>query len=177
MTNLNGRGQSRGVVLGAMAVLTLVLVLGIKFFMSDDTSSMQAPPAGQGQIFNTQPAADKPPEGLRAPVGPVSGSSSGLEMFSKTNAGYYGEDASTAAAAGQGAAPEVKKSTAAVTKRGAAKARPKVKATVIPRMKMGSLGGVAPSNVAPGGQGQMPDMSGLMKQVQQRTGQGNTSGD
>ncbi|MBI5743863.1 MAG: hypothetical protein HY952_04885 [Elusimicrobia bacterium] len=176
MANLNGRGQSRGVVLGAMAVLTAALVLGIKFFMSDDTTSTQAPPPGQGQIFNTQ-AAEKPPEGLRAPVGPVSGSGSGLEMFSKTNAGYYGEEASTAAAAGQGAGPEVKKSTAAVTKRGAAEAKPKVKATVIPRMKMGSLGGVTPSNVAPGGQGQMPDMSGIMKQVQQRTGQGNTSGD
>jgi hypothetical protein len=160
-------------LLAALAALTVGLVLGIKFFLGEDAPATQEPPPDQGQLFSTQ-AADKPPEGLRTAADPVSGGSSGLDMFSKTNAGYYGEEGSTEAAAAQtGAAPEVTKSSATAVKKGANTAKPK--ATVIPRMKQSSLGGITPSNVTPGGQGQMPDISSILKQAQRSNN--NSSGD
>lgn len=158
--------QSRGLLLAAMAVITLALVAGIKFIMSDDTSSVPEQPAQREQLFKDPP----PPQGLNPAARSETGSGGGLDMFSKTNAGYYGEEASTAPAAAQGAtAPEVRKSTAAAARKPAPKTRKR--GTVIPRMKSTSFGTVSPTNVAPGGAGQnMPDLSGMLKQAQQRSG-------
>jgi len=161
------------VLLAGLAALTLALVLGIKFFMGEDAASVQEPAPDQGQLFSEQDAA-KPPEGLRTAASPVSGGGSGLEMFSKTNSGYYGVDAATEAAEAQpGTAPEVAKSSPTAVKKTAARMKPK--ATVIPRMRTSSLGGITPSNVTPSGQGQMPDISAIIKQAQQ-SGKTNSSG-
>jgi len=169
MVNLiETKKRSHGLLLAGIAVLTLVLLLGIKFFMSDDTASAPEQPAAREQLFK-EPEA---PQGLNPALRPQSAANSGLDMFSKTNAGYYGEEESTAPAVAQGAAPpEVRKSTAAAARRAPAKAR--AKGTVIPRMKSTSFGGVSPTNVTPGGAGQnMPDLSGILKQAQQRPGGG-----
>lgn len=155
-----------GLLLAGIAVLTLVLVAGIKFFMSDDTASLPEQPAQREQLFKEPP----PPQGLNPAARSETGSGGGLDMFSKTNAGYYGEEASTGPAVAQdAAAPEVRKSTAAALRKAPAKARKK--GTVIPRMKSGGFGAISPTNVAPGGAGQnMPDLSGILKQAQQRSG-------
>jgi hypothetical protein len=165
---IDPKKQSRGMLLAVMAALTLALVAGIKFIMSDDTSSLPEQPAQREQLFKEPP----PPQGLNPAARSETGSGGGLDMFSKTNAGYYGEEESTATAAAQGAAaPEVRKSTAVAPRKPAAKARKK--GTVIPRMKSGSFGAISPTNVAPGGAGQnMPDLSGMIKQAQQRSGGG-----
>jgi len=159
--------QSHGLLLAGIAVLTLVLLLGIKFFMSDDTASAPEQPAAKEQLFKEP----EPPQGLNPAMRPQSAANSGLDMFSKTNAGYYGEEESTAPAVAQSAAaPEVRKSTVAAARKAPAKTRA---GTVIPRMKSTSFGGVSPTNVTPGGAGQnMPDLSGILKQAQQRSGGG-----
>jgi hypothetical protein len=175
MTNLTERkGQARGLLLAGLAVLTLALLMGMKYFMRDDTAAGSEKPAERQQLFQ-EPAAGQPPPGLNpAARSESSGSGGGLDMFSKTNAGYYGADASTAAAAAPAAAPEVKKSTAPAAVKAAA-AKPK--GTVIPRMKPSSLGTVTPGNVSAHGAGQgMPDISGMLKQAQQQAGKTNSSG-
>jgi len=161
-------------LLAGIVVVTLALVLGIKMFMGDNSSAVSEQPAERQQVFN-EPAADKPPPGLNpAARSESSESGGGLDMFSKTNAGYYGEEESTAAAAGQKAAePEVRKSTAPAARKTAA-AKPK--GTVIPRLHS-SLGTIAPGNVSPHSAGQgMPDISGMMKQAQEQAGKNNPSG-
>ncbi|MDA8131000.1 MAG: hypothetical protein M0011_05800 [Elusimicrobia bacterium] len=167
-------GQTRGMLLAGIAVLTVGLVLAMKFFMGDDTAQTQEQPPAAGKLFS-EPEAPKPPE-LKTPQTSVA-SGGALDMFSKANAGYYGDEESTAAAAGAGtAAPaEVKKSTAAARKSGA---RPKAKApaTVIPRLKPVSFGGVRPSNVGPASGGQMPDISNMIKQAQEEAGKNGTGG-
>ena len=162
---------SKGPLLAAIAAITLALVAGIKFFMSDDISSAPEQPAQGEQLFKEPP----PPQGFNPAARSETGSGGGLDMFSKTNAGYYGEEESTGTAAAQSAAaPEVRKSTAAAVRKTPAKARRK--GTVIPRMKSGSFGAISPTSVAPGGAGQnMPDLSGILKQAQQNSGKG--SGD
>jgi hypothetical protein len=148
--------------------------MGMKYFMSDDTAAGAEKPAERQPLFQEQPAAGQPPQGLNPAARSESGSGGGLDMFSKTNAGYYGADESTAAAAAPAAVPEVRKSTPT----GAAKAAaPKPKGTVIPRMKPSSLGTVTPGNVSAHGAGQgMPDISGMLKQAQQQAGKNNPSG-
>lgn len=174
MTNLNERkGHGAGLLLACLAALTLALVLGIKFFMSDDTPEVSGQPAAKQELFN-EPAAGGTPPGLNPAARSENGSGGGLDMFSKTNAGYYGEEASTAAAAAQKpAGPEVRKSTASA----AGKTAAKPKGTVIPRMKPSTLGAVSPNNVSPHGAGQgMPDISGMLKQAREQAGKNGTSG-
>lgn len=155
-------------------MLTLALVLGIKFFVSDDTAEVSQPAAERQQLFKGSEAGETPP-GLNPAARSETGSGGGLDMFSKTNAGYYGPEESTAAATGQNAAvPEVVKSTSAAARRAAAV---KPKGTVIPRLKPSSLGTISPGNVSPTGAGQsMPDISGMLKQAQEQAGKNNPSG-
>jgi hypothetical protein len=174
MTNyIDPKKPSRGLLLAGMAALTMALVIGIKVFMSDDTASAPPPAADRQPLFKPQPAAADAPPGLLPAARPESGS--GLEMFTKTNAGYYGEEESTATADAQKTAePAVKTSTAPAVRKAAAAKR---KTTVIPRMQPASFKGIAPSNVAPTGAGQgMPDISGMLKQAGQQTGNKDISG-
>jgi hypothetical protein len=94
-------------------------------------------------------------------------------MFSKTNAGYYGEDEEEAEVP---AAPAPKAKTArtadSAVKKAAAK--PKAKTTSIPRMNVTPFKSITPTSIAPsgaGGQQGMPDLSTIMKQAQEQAGQ------
>jgi hypothetical protein len=171
MTNLIERkGQSHGLLLAGLAVLTLALVMGIKFFMSDDTAQGSEKPAERQQLFQ-EPEAGKPPPGLNPAARSETGSGGGLDMFSRTNAGYYGVEEPTAAVKAPAAVPAVLKSTAAA----AGKTPAKPKGTVIPRMNS-TLGAITPANVSAHGAGQgMPDISGMLKQAQE-AGTNNPSG-
>jgi hypothetical protein len=175
MANLIERkAQNRGLLLAALAALTLALVIGIRYFMSDDTAAVSERPQDQQQLFK-DPAADAPPPGLNPAARSETGSGGGLDMFSKTNAGYYGEEESTGAAAAQtAAAPEGDKPAA--RKAGAVKA--KTKGTVIPRLKSATFGTISPGNAAARGAGQnMPDISNMLKQAGQQAGKTDPSGD
>lgn len=168
MANFNEATKiPKGLLLAALAALTLALLFGIRFFMSDDTSAGVFQQEGKQELFKDE--LQRPPGGNPA-ARSEAGSGGGLDMFSKTNAGYYGEEESTGTAQAPAAGAPAAKKAAAPAARKAAAAKPK--ATVIPRMKRSSFGGVSPTNVAPGGAGQgMPDISGMLKQAQQRTGQ------
>ena len=175
MLNTNGRkGQARGLLLAGVAALTVILLLAMRYFMSDNAAQPEEPVPSAGQLFSGQSEAK--PESLRTSQTSVP-SGGALDMFSKANAGLYGEEESTAAAvvpAAGAKAPEVRKSTAPAARKPAAK--PKPQATVIPRLKPVSFGGVKPNAVSPGGAGQMPDISSMIKQAQEEAGQAGAGG-
>lgn len=177
MANFTERkGQGRGMLLAVIGALTLALLAGMKFFMTDDTVVTAEAPAAGERMFGG-PAAPAPPPGLNPASRPVSAPGSGLDMFSKANAGYYGGEESTApVAAAAIPAPEVKRSTAPAARKAAAKPLPK--GTVIPRMQGSSFGRTSPTSVTPHGAGQgMPDISGMLKQAQDQAGKNSSSGD
>ena len=163
-------------MLAGIAGLTLALVIVGKLFMSDDTAAVPEPAVGRQQLFKEPDT----PSGLNPAARSESSSSGGgLDMFSQTNAGFYGEGKSTAAAEEQ-AAPAVVRSTkpaagkAAAGKAAAKKAKPK--GAVIPRLKPTSFD-KTPTNVSPGGAKQgMPDISEMMKQMKQQGGNKNPPG-
>lgn len=165
MPNFNDTARiPKGLLLAALAALTLALLFGIKFFMSDDTSSGAFPQEVRQDLFK----GDQQIPGRNPAARSETGSGGGLDMFSKTNAGYYGEEESTGTAEAPQAAPRAPKAAAAPAA-GKAAGKPKTKSTVIPRMKPANFGGIAPTNVAPAGAGQgMPDISGMLKQAQQQ---------
>ncbi len=173
---MNGEksGPGRGLLLAGLAVMTLIIIAGMKYFVNDDSSAVQQQPAAsQQQLFKDEEGQAPPPPGL-APSRSESSSGGGLDMFSKTNAGYYGEDASTpVAGAPADSAPEVKRSTAAAVRKTAAKQQPK--GTVIPRMQAPKpFGSAAQTEVTPHSPGQgMPDISNMLKQAQQQQQSGN----
>lgn len=167
INRLERKGQSRGILLAGIAVLTVALLIGMKIFMSDDTSEGTERAAGRQPMFE-DPGAGKPPAGLNPAARSETGSGGGLEMFSKTNAGYYGEEESTAASTAPAAGQAAARSTAPAAGSVAA-AKPKAQGTVIPRMQSSSFGAISPSNVAAHSAGQsMPDISGLVKQAQEQ---------
>lgn len=165
MPNFNEpRKIPHGLLLAALAALTLLLVGGIWFFMKEDGPAAAAPAAGQ-EIFK----GSEQPRALNPAARSETGSSGGLDMFSKTNAGYYGEEESTGTAEAPQAGPAAPKAAPPAKKTAVPKA--KARSTVIPRMKPSGFGGVKPTGVTPGGAGQgMPDISNLMKQAQQGGG-------
>lgn len=168
-TPIEPRKQARILLLAGIAAITLVLVLSMKFFLSDEPAAAPGGAADRVPLFS-EPAAGKSPPGLNPVSRSETGSGGGLDMFSKTNAGYYGEEESTApAAAQQPAAQAVGKSTAPAAARTAAVKRKA--GTVIPRMQSSSFGTISPSNVAAHDAGQsMPDISNLLNQAQQQAG-------
>lgn len=173
---MNGRGGgNRLIIIAAVISLTLAVLAGIKFIMSDSSSDTLPVAAEPRDIFSdSEEDAPPPPElsPLSRSENPGGGS---LDMFSKTNAGYYGEEESTATVTSQDA-PEPK--TAGTAAPAAAKkpaaAKPKPKITSVPRMQMVPFKSITPTNVAPsntGGQQQgMPDLSTIMKQAQDQAG-------
>ncbi|MDA8130115.1 MAG: hypothetical protein M0011_01290 [Elusimicrobia bacterium] len=172
MAKFIGReGQTRGMLLAGIAVLTVTLLLAMKYFMSDDSAQTQEQPTAAQKLFS-EPAAAKPPDLKTVQTSVASGGA--LDMFSKANAGYYGDEGSTAAAAGAEPEPAVRKSTAPAARKAAAKTKPQ--ATVIPRLKPVSFGGVRPTSVGPAGGGQMPDISNMIKQAQQEAGKNGVPG-
>lgn len=151
----------------ALIGLTVLVVAGIKLFVrgdSEDSQPQQAAPA----IFN-QEAAPRQAAPVMRTVSEVPGGGDSIEMFSKTNKGYYGEDeegkpaAAASTAAAKAPAPAAAR---AVTKAPAAK---KTDQQVIPRIQpVQAFGASAPkagsiAPTMPGGS--MPDMSSLIQNV------------
>ena len=167
-------GRNKFILLAALAALTLALLAGIKFIMKDSDTG-PAPVAAEPQPIFGASADEAPPPELNPLSRPVNASGGGLDMFSKTNAGYYGEDEEEEAVP---AAPAPKAKTPgpagpAVKK---AAAKPKAKTTTIPRMNVTPFKSITPTTISPsgaGGQQGMPDLSTIMKQAQEQAGQTN----
>lgn len=168
MANFNEAAKiPKGLLLAALAALTLALFFGIKFFMSEDTSSSAFQQDGGQELFKGEQRIPGNNPAARSETG----SGGGLDMFSKTNAGYYGAEESTGTAEAPAAQAPAAKRAASPAARKAGTAKPK--GTVIPRLKAASFGNVSPTSVAPGKAGQgMPDISGMLKQAQQQPGDG-----
>lgn len=106
------------------AILTVGIIMGIKFLVGGDANESLPPSAGQENIFKDERAA---PSGLPGSRSEAPGGDS-LEMFTKANEGYSEEDSTPVAAAKPAAAPAVKKSASKDLK----KTR---QGTVIPRLQ------------------------------------------
>jgi len=174
MGNMNGKGGNRLIIVAALISLTLLALAGIKFMMSGGEESSAPAAERQENIFSSSDE-DAPPPGLNPLSRPDAPGGGSLDMFSKTNAGYYGEDEEEAEAA---AAPvpkaKVARSTAPAVKKTAAKPKAGTSSTVVPRMKMVPFKSITPTNVSPsgaGGQQGMPDLSTIMKQAQEQAGE------
>lgn len=168
-------GQNRVLLVLGLVSLTLVALAGIKFMMSDGDSGTPSATSEPLDIFSASEDDVPPPElsPLTRSENPGGGS---LDMFSETNAGYYGEDEPVVKAAAVVPRAKVAKSTAAASKKTAAAARTKKKAatTAVPRMKMVPFKSITPTSVAPsnaGGQQGMPDISEMMRKAQEQAGQ------
>jgi len=165
------KSKGRNMMVAGIVAVTLALVVVMKFFMSDNTAAVPERPVERQQLFKES----APPSGLNPVSRSESGSGGGLDMFSETNAGFYGEEKATATAAERTEPAVVKSTKPAAVKSASVKAKPK--SAVIPRLKPASFGGISPTDVAPGGAGQgMPDISGMMKQIQQQGGNKDPSG-
>lgn len=167
-------GQNRAILALALVSLTLAVLAGIKFMMSDGDSVTPPAAAGPRDIFSASEDEAPPPElsPLSRSDNPGGGS---LDMFSKTNAGYYGEDEpEPAGTAPKAAEPKVARSTATAARRKAPPAKAKTAGTVVPRMKMVPFKSITPTNVTPSGAGgrqNMPDLSEMMRKAQEQAGQ------
>lgn len=145
----------------AAVVLTALVILGIKTFVSGDKEAA-APAAQTGNPFNDgAPAA---PAGYNPAARRESlGSGGSIEMFAKTNAGYAGEDEAQASSSTARNPDELSSPAGAALKKEAAKAgtAPAAPAaTVIPRMQaVKSFGSKPPV----GGRGAAPDISAIVK--------------
>jgi hypothetical protein len=165
-SDLTGKKNYTGLIV-VIAALTLALVLGIKFLVGGDGAQAPEQAPGGEALFRDNGSTQAPGYNPAA-RSEAAGGGGGLDMFSKTNAGYYGEDTSTPTAGAQaqpaGTATSVPAATAAAVK--TVKTAPQ--GTVIPRMQASKAFGTAvPTNIAPTGAGQsMPDISALMKQAE-----------
>ena len=171
MVNSNSNGAfpklSPGLMLFAGLVLTVLLILGIKYFISDDEPVTAAPAAvKEDKLFNDE--AQKGP-GYNPAYRPENTGGDSLEIFTKTNTGYS-KEVSSAAARGGAEADQEKTVKAAKPARKAAAKRGAAPATVIPRMQAPKSFGSSSGSQTPTSGAVMPDISALMKQAQQKTG-------
>ncbi len=169
---MNVNGGNRILIIAAIIAVTLLALAGIKFMMSDSSSGTSAGTLENREIFTPSDTAAPPPE-LNPLSRPASSSGGALDMFSKTNAGYYGEEEEAEPSAAQ-PVPKAEKPAAKVPKK-TSSAKPKAKTTVIPRMTTTPFKSITPTNVSPagaGGQQGMPDLSTIMKQAQEQSGRG-----
>ncbi len=115
-----------------LAAMTIALVLGIKYYVADDSASAPQQSAEKPQQLFKEPPDMKPSPVYNPAVRSETGSGGGLEMFTKTNAGYSGEETSSDTTSTKNMPPEVKKSTAAATHKKPVK---QARTTVIPRLQ------------------------------------------
>ncbi|MEW5907235.1 MAG: hypothetical protein AB1734_10735 [Elusimicrobiota bacterium] len=174
MANINGGGGNRLIIIAAIISLTLLALAGIKFMMSGGEES-SAPAAAQREDIFSSSGEDAPPPELNPLARSENPGGGSLDMFSETNAGYYGEDEEKAEVPDASPAPAAKVAgpTAPAAGKTAAKPKAGTNSTVVPRMKMVPFKSITPTNVAPsnaaGRQG-MPDLSTIMKQAQEQSG-------
>lgn len=174
MTSMNANGGNRVIIIAAIISLTLLALAGIKFMMSGEEEAA-APAAAQREDIFSSSGEDAPPPELNPLARSENPGGGSLDMFSETNAGYYGEDEEEAEAPEVSPAPAAKAagSTAPAAGKTAAKPKAGANSTAVPRMKMVPFKSITPTNVAPsnaaGRQG-MPDLSTIMKQAQEQAG-------
>lgn len=166
-TKLPG-GFSPAVLLLLGAVLTIAIILGIKFLVVDESNISQPPSSGQADIFKGEESGAKA-SGYNPAARSEITSGDSLDMFTKANEGYAADESSSTA--GEEA---VNKTTEAVTGKkqapgGLKKVQP---GTVIPRLQgTKTFGTSAPANQAmPKGGSGTPDMSEMLRQAQQKQG-------
>ena len=168
-TKLAG-GFSPAILLLLGALLTAAILLGIKFLITEDSNGSLPQAAGQGDIFKQEQGAGA---GLLPAARSENTSGGSLDMFQKANEGYAEDGSSTAAVtqpAGQGA---VKKTPAAVPVKKQASKKLQQR-SVIPRIQgVKAFGTAAPNKQGmPKGGAGIPDMSEILKQAQQKQGDG-----
>jgi len=142
--------------------LTALAAIGIKLFVRGDAEEAQ-PQQAAPAIFQEKPPS-APAPAMRT-VSEVPGGGDSLDMFSKTNKGYYGEDEGEKQAPAASTAP----AKAAAPAQAKAKAAPKKEAAqqVIPRLQgvksfgapASRAGSIAPTR--PGGS--IPDMNSIIQ--------------
>jgi hypothetical protein len=161
-TKLPG-GFSPAVLLLLGAVLTIAIILGIKFLVVDESNISQPPSSGQADIFKGEESGVKDPNYNPAARSEITSGDS-LDMFTKANEGYAADESSSTAVE-EGA----NKTTAVTGKKQAPRELKKVQqGTAIPRLQgVKTFGTSAP---APKGGSGMPDMAEMMKQAQQKQG-------
>ncbi len=153
-------------------VLTIAIILGIRFLVVEDASDSLPQSSGQGSIFKDERTGSVLPGSIPAARSEATSGDS-LAIFEKANVGYSRDEASSTAAAKQ-AQPEAAKIPAAPApaKKKAAAASNKVRqTTVIPRMQGGKTFGSSAQDKQglPNG----ADMSEIFKQAGQKQGTGN----
>lgn len=150
------------IILGAM--LTIGIIMGIKYMVGGDANESLPPTAVQENIFKDERPA---PSGLPGSRSEAPGGDS-LEMFTKANEGYSEENSTPTAAAKPAAQGTAIK---AAVKMRASKGRGKPRqTTVIPRLQGVKPFGTAVPDKNKGGTA--PDMSELMKQAGPAQGSG-----
>lgn len=170
-TKLAG-GFSPAILLILGAILTAAIILGIKFLTGEDSNSSLPPSSGQEAIFK-QAEGGGTAAGLLPAARSESTSGGSLDMFQKANEGYSEEGSSAAAVTQPAAQTAVKKAPAAVPVKKQASKKLKQR-SVIPRMQgVKAFGTAAPNKQGmPKGGAGMPDMSEILKQAQEKQGDG-----
>lgn len=146
------------------AILTIGIIIGIKYMVGGDANESLPPAAVQENIFKDERSV---PSGLPGSRSEAPGGDS-LEMFTKANEGYSEED-STPTAAAKPAAPGTAIKAAVKMRASKGPEKPR-QTTVIPRLQGVKPFGTAVPDKNKGGT--MPDMSELMKQAGPAQGNG-----
>ena len=155
-------------------VLTIALILGIKYFISSGpggTLEDSQPAAGAADPFRTETTNSTPPGYNPARRAESLGGGGSIEMFEKTNAGYAKEEEEeNPEEAAELAASEAEKAAAPAAAAAAKAAAKKAAAagTVIPKLQpvKGFGGASGPEKTAmPKGAG-TPDINAIMQGVQ-----------
>lgn len=140
--------------------LTALAAIGIKLFVRGDSEEAQ-PRQAAPAIFQEKP----PSAPAMRTVSEVPGGGDSLDMFSKTNKGYYGEDEEEKQAPAASTAPA--KAAAPAPARAKPAAKPETARQVIPRIQgvksfgapASRAGSIAPTR--PGGS--IPDMNSIIQ--------------
>ena len=157
-----------GLMIFAGLVLTVMLILGIKYFISDEEPSPVAPAAvKEDKLFKDE--AGKGP-GFNPAYRSETSTGDSLEIFAKTNTGYAKEESSSPARGEAGTAGDTE-AKSLKTARNAPVKRTGATATVIPRMQAPKAFGSSSGSQTPPSGIVIPDISALMKQSQKKTGQ------
>jgi len=155
-------------------ILTGALLVGIKYLTRGDSNGAQDPSSGQADIFKEDIRSEKD-LGYTPLSRSEATSGDSLDIFKQTNSGYAADESSSTAQTQQ-PAPQAPAKAPVVPqpKKPAAEVRKKTgQTTVIPRIKgIKPFRTATPSQSMPKGTEMTPDIGELMKQAQQKRGEG-----
>lgn len=158
-------------------VLTIAIILGIKYFISSGpggTLEDSQPAGGAADPFRTETKDSAPPGYNPARRAESLGGGGSIEMFEKTNAGYAKEEEEeNSEEAAETAAAEAKKTAAPATAAaaGSAAKKPASTGTVIPKLQpvRGFAGSSGSEKTALPKGAATPDISAIIQGVQKDT--------